>query len=310
MTPLPNHVIGSIRKIDTCCWLIGGRLMLCRQSSPSPSYPTWTDEEGGFFVLLDAPNPVPESKVSPEDTLDFQPKGHHSESLPQSVGLVYTAGSGAAVWRAGSAFIKIHYLSGDFEEQPLSFDVPNVLYHGEWDNRYYIVLTRVPGQTLAEAWPTIGEAVRQYYVGRVAEICMTMAEWIGDAISGVDGKELGDAILAKNDKLESFAPQRMLEHCTRMGMDTSKLVFYHSDLGPGNILVDPATRTLSIIDWETAGYVPKEWVRTKFHLFSGMDFPNGAEGSRSDWRRLVGHRLADLGFPEVIDGWLESGRMV
>jgi hypothetical protein len=28
-----------------------------------------------------------------------------------------------------------------------------------------------------------------------------------------------------------------------------------------------------MIDWETAGYVPREWVRTKFHLSSGMDFP-------------------------------------
>lgn len=126
------------------------------------------------------------------------------------------------------------------------------------------------------------ETLRQYYIGRVAEICKEMAEWKGDAISGVDGRELADAILARNDNPESFAPKRLLEHCARMGMDTSsKFVFYHSDMGLTNILVDPAMRALGIIDWETAGYAPREWVRTKFHVSSGIDFPNGEESWNS-----------------------------
>jgi hypothetical protein len=155
------------------------------------------------------------------------------------------------------------------------------------------------------------ETLRQYCIHRVAAICNDMAEsWKGNTISGVDGKELADAILARNDTPEFFAPHRLLEHCARMGMETSsKPVFYHGDLGPMNILIDPATRALGIIDWETPGYVPSEWVRTKFHLSSGMDFPNGDESWKSDWRRLVARRLADLGFKEVIDGWLESGPM-
>ena len=90
---------------------------------------------------------------------------------------------------------------------------------------------------------------------------------------------------------------------------SSKFVFYHSDMGPTNILVDRATRAKGIIDWETAGYVPREWVRTKFHLSSGMDFPKGEESWKSDWRRFVARKLAELGFEEVIDGWTESGPM-
>lgn len=323
----PNRVIGSIREINSCSWLIGGKLVLSRQPFLSPNCPSWPDGEGAFFTVSDAPDPVPESQPLPEDTPDFKPQGLRFAPLSHPLGLVYSAGSDAAVWRAGDAFIKVHYIGSDRAnmtrehttleflhakkaKQPLGFDIPNVLYHAEWDNRYYIILRRVPGQTLAEAWPTMDETLRQYYIGRAAEICKKLAEWEGDAISGVDGGELADGILARNDTPESFAPQRLREHCAKMGMNTSsKFVFYHSDLGPTNILVDPATRSLSIIDWETAGYVPREWVRTKFHLSAGMNFPNGDESWKPDWRRFVARKLAELGFEEVIDGWLASGPM-
>ena len=51
-------------------------------------------------------------------------------------------------------------------------------------------------------------------------------------------------------------------------------------------------------------------MRTKFHLSSGMDFPDGEESGRSDWRRLVASKLAEMGFEEVVDGWMGAGRMV
>ncbi|KAK3986411.1 kinase-like domain-containing protein [Cladorrhinum sp. PSN332] len=322
-----NRVIGSIREIDSCSWLIGGKLVLSCQSSPSPDRPSWDDGKGAFFVLLNTPDLIPESQPLPEDTPDFQPQGLRFAPLSHPIGLVYSAGSSAAVWRAGNAFIKVHFINGNREnttrehatleflhakkdQQPLGFDIPNVLYQAEWDNRYYIILSCVPGQTLAEAWPTMDETLRQYYIGRVAEICKEMAKWKGDAISGVDGRELADAILARNDTPDSFAPKRLLEHCAKMGMDTSsKFVLYHSDMGPTNILIDPTTGALGIIDWETAGYVPREWVRTKFHVSSGMDFPNVEESWKSDWRRLVPSKLAELGFEELIDIWLKSGPM-
>lgn len=67
-----------------------------------------------------------------------------------------------------------------------------------------------------------------------------------------------------------------------MSMDVSRLVFYHCDLGPTNILVDISTGSLDIIDWELAGYVPIEWVRTKFRISAGMDFNYGNEYSKRD----------------------------
>ncbi|KAK4031331.1 kinase-like domain-containing protein [Parachaetomium inaequale] len=295
----PNRVIGSIRKINSCSWLIGGKL----------------------------------SQPLPEDTPDFQPRGLRFAPLSDPVGLVYSAGSSAAVWRSGDAFTKVCFLGSEranitrehttlaflhakTAQQPLGFSIPNILYHAEWDNRYYLILSRVPGETLAKAWPAIDDTIRQHYIDRIADICLQLAErWKGESISGVDGRELADAMLAKIDNPQSFAPQRLHAHCAKMGMDvniSTKPVFYHCDLGPTNILVDPSNNNpgvLGIIDWETAGYVPREWVRTKFHLSSGMDFPNGDGSWKTDWRRLVARKLAELGFEEVIDGWVEAGPM-
>jgi predicted unusual protein kinase regulating ubiquinone biosynthesis (AarF/ABC1/UbiB family) len=106
-------------------------------------------------------------------------------------------------------------------------------------------------------------------------------------------------------KDKTLDPEILKEKCIGIDMDVSSLVFYHCDLGPGNILVEPdINRGIGIIDWETAGYVPREWVRTKFHLSSGMDFPDVEDmHHKSDWRRLVSRELAAMGFKEVIDGW-------
>lgn len=221
----------------------------------------------------------------------------------------------SAVWRAGEAFIKVHDIrepEATFEhvtlefihsKKPLDFEVPDILYHGQWDNRDYLILSRLPGQTLAETWPTMDEPLRQHYIGRVAGICEKMFEWKGDAICGVDGRHLKEFYLRMGDN-KSFDPETFKETCDAMGMDTSSLGFYHCDLGPTNILVDPATRGIGIIDWEIAGYVPREWVRTKFHLSAGMNFPDGDEEWKSDWRRFVARKLDSMGFPEAIDGWL------
>lgn len=85
-------------------------------------------------------------------------------------------------------------------------------------------------------------------------------------------------------------------------MDCSSFVFYHCDLGPGNILIGPQG-SIGIIDWETAGFVPREWIRTKFRISGGMDLPLADETARTDWRRRVSEKLESLGFQDVAGGW-------
>lgn len=185
---------------------------------------------------------------------------------------------------------------------PGGFDIPTVHFHAELGGQYWIVVSRVPGQTLAVLWPTMDETARQGCVDRVAAICQSLTAWKGDRISGVDGGQLSDFYMTKNE-LNDCSTQNLLRNCQELGMDCSSFVFYHSDLGPENVLVGPQG-SVSIIVWETAGFVPSEWVRTKFRLSGGMDFNLDDDRARTEWRRRVSEQLQVLGFQDVASAWV------
>ncbi|CAG8907990.1 unnamed protein product [Penicillium egyptiacum] len=193
------------------------------------------------------------------------------------------------------------------DQQPQGFEFPKVLHHFETDSRSFLVVSRVPGQLLHESWPNMDETLRQYYIGKVADVCNRLAAWRGDLISGVDRHQLLERYSLKgNSKMaDVLAPQQLLKNCTEICMDVSTVVFYHCDLGPTNLLVDVSTGSLGIIDWELAGYVPIEWVRTKFRLSPGMDFHDGDE----DFNGTGAARLPSVwkrwATSDVVDAWFK-----
>ncbi|KAJ5376753.1 hypothetical protein N7509_013639 [Penicillium cosmopolitanum] len=302
------HLNESIREVDKSSWLISNTLLLTRSSEPIPhKIPTdqayWSDSNGGHFILSTAPEILPYSKPLAEDSL--------------SISRVHAVDNQAAVWKAGEAFIKAHHMDYPHltrehatlqflkDQKPQGFEFPRVYRYFETGSRYFLVVSRVPGQLLEEAWPNMDETLRQHYIGKVADICNRFAKWKGDIIGGVDGQQLLERYLVKgNSKMaDALSPQQLLKNCTEMSMDVSTFVFYHCDLGPTNILVDTSTGSLGIIDWELAGYVPIEWVRTKFRLSAGMDFNHGDDDSKKDWRRRVAQHLEKMGYRDAVDAW-------
>ncbi|KAJ8132008.1 hypothetical protein O1611_g1621 [Lasiodiplodia mahajangana] len=294
----------SFRQIDDSSWLVAGSLLLCRKPAPGLNSTSWSDGNGSFFVLSDA-STVP---------LETQPLSNTGD-----IQKVYDAGDASAVWRVGEAFIKLKKtISPDatkehttleylHDRQPLGFRIPNIYYYKALGNRYLIVLSRVAGRTLNDMWHEMEEPVRQECVCRIAKICMELATWEGEIIGGVDGKQLADHYLLKSSAKLDFNPSRILKDCKEMGMNCSSLVFYHCDLGPGNILLDESDGSIGIIDWETAGYVPREWIRTKFRCSSGLDLSERAGEDAlpiTDWRRRVSQELERLGFSDVAQNWL------
>ncbi|CAI7572303.1 unnamed protein product [Penicillium bialowiezense] len=266
------HLNESIQEVGTNSWLVSNTLLLTRSSSPLPgNIPAdeacWSDSSGGHFTLSAAPGPLPDSK----------PLSETSSCITR----VHAVDNQAAVWK--------------------------VLCHFESGSRYFLVVSKVPGQLLHDAWPGMDETSRQYYIDKVADICDYLATWKGDSISGVDGQQLLERYLLKgNTKMaDALAPQQLLKNCAQMSMNVSAFVFHHCDLGPTNLLVDVSTGSLSIIDWELAGYVPIEWVRTKFRISAGMDFDYGDEHSKKDWRRQVAQRLGKMGYTDVLSEWWE-----
>ncbi|PLB52034.1 hypothetical protein P170DRAFT_433910 [Aspergillus steynii IBT 23096] len=191
------------------------------------------------------------------------------------------------------------------DQRPQGFDFPDIYHHFEIGSWYFLVVSRVPGQLLEEAWPNMDETLRQYYINKVADVCNHLATWKGEVIGGVDGRQLLERYLVKasSKMADALSPRQLLKNCTEMSMDVSTLVFYHCDLGPTNLPVDPSTDSLGIIDWELAGYVPIEWVRAKFRLSAGMDFNYGDEDSKKDWRRRVAQHLEKMGYRDAVDAW-------
>jgi hypothetical protein len=75
-----------------------------------------------------------------------------------------------------------------------------------------------------------------------------------------------------------------------------KFYFYHTDLGPTNILIsDDGSTVTAILDWESAGFYPKFWIPLKPYRSGGfsLDIP---DDSRYDWVDILESSLANVGF--------------
>ena len=76
-------------------------------------------------------------------------------------------------------------------------------------------------------------------------------------------------------------------------------MFYHCELGAGNIIVDLEKKIIGIIDWNFAGCVPIEWVGTKLRISGGIDVDDFAHEERAEWRKRVQLELGESGFSEA-----------
>ncbi|KAK1976741.1 kinase-like domain-containing protein [Colletotrichum cereale] len=292
----------SLREVDSHIWLVGERLLISRSSEASSNY-LWSDGCSSYYSVAEVPGTPPASQAL-------------STSSSDPIRLVYDAGGISAVWEIANAFLKVkvsnspnttreHVTLAGVKAMSPSFAIPEVLYHGEWDSRQYLILSRVPGQTLADVWPTMDEATKCRYVDRVVDICVELGEHQASRISGLDGKHLFEPLLIRGDKEEEYSHENLMKSFTEIGMDysTSTFVFFHCDLGPGNLIID-SDGSLGIIDWEMAGFVPKEWIRTRFCISGGLDLPGTDDDERVDWRRRVGRRLSTRGYHEIADQWM------
>lgn len=215
---------------------------------------------------------------------------------------------------ASTVITREHVTLQALQDQGVSFGIPSVLFHGEWDGRYYLIVSQVPGNTLAGAWPLMDETCRNKCVSQVVRICKELAATFdnseGSCIAGIDGGHLPEYFLGKRSGKDwDFAPGLLLQYCLDMKMDCSALVFYHCDLSPGNVMVhmkEAGEPAVGIIDWECAGFVPKDWVRTKYLVCGSMDFelPEGStREARREWRDRMERCLEEEGFKDISESW-------
>lgn len=156
----------SIRKVSKNIWLIANTLLLTHYASPvniPTNHTCWSESNGTHFALSPAPKPLPDSKPLAEGS--------------SPISRVHAVDNQAAVWRAGEALIKAHHI--DYpdvtrehvtlqflkDQEPQWFEFPNVLHHFETDSRYFLIVSRIPGQRLHEAWPSMELGIREEQAG-------------------------------------------------------------------------------------------------------------------------------------------------
>jgi hypothetical protein len=291
---MEEPVKGSIKQVDANTWLVGP-LKLHRSKGYSGTS-TWYDQVDDLsYTVTSAPVPPPRT-VPLSD-----PK----------IRLVYEVGDSSAVWSIGNcAFFKakVRVLSTTAEAATLEFvhglrpgfEIPKILHQAETNGRSYLFLSRVRGRTLADAWSTLNEGWKQHYMNAVVSICKFLESQKSNTLCGVDGENVFEPFLIKYGGKENYSPKNLQEGCEIMGMDCSKFVFYHADLAPGNIMVEdiPETGTVGIIDWEVAGFFPRGWIRTKFRINSGLDLPDSATDTPTEWRSGVQKMLEMHGYED------------
>ncbi|OAL52826.1 hypothetical protein IQ07DRAFT_584844 [Pyrenochaeta sp. DS3sAY3a] len=294
-----DHINRSFRQIDSNTWLIGN-LLLHRSSHPTDTA-TWNDEsDDSSYTLTDAP-----------------PSHQLTTSQPNSpyINLVHEAGDASVVWAIGnSAMCKIRYIEEGVtpesvtlrfvQGQQPSFDTPKVLHHAFGEDRSYLFLQRLPGQTLDKAWPNLTERWRMHYVKTVVDICEEMAQWKGHQLGGVDDQDVPEYYL-RTPGTDNFSSVQAT--CEALGMDCSSFVFYHADLGPGNLIVEdePKSGRVGVIDFEISGFFPRGWIRTKFRLSSGINLSALATDNPTWWRSEVQKALGANGFEDYSTAYMD-----
>ncbi|KXJ84941.1 hypothetical protein Micbo1qcDRAFT_225558 [Microdochium bolleyi] len=278
-------------------WIVCDELRLFRVEKPTTT--SWSDGNGRFFDICQLSTP----------TLSSQPVSAQSDFE-----LVHNVAEQSAVWRIGEAYCKVkakaragctpEHVTMDFvcKKNPRTFKTPTALYHQELPEWYIIIVSRLEGDTIAEAWWSMGEKEKDDCIKQMVRVCQEMTTWQSkQGICGVDGLNLSDEFLAFKSDMTS---ETLIRTCKELKMDCSVFSFYHCDLSPANVIIGP-DGSIGIIDWETAGYVPREWYRTKVRVCMGLNFVDRDGDMATEWRRMFQKQLGSEGFGEVAHEWAE-----
>ena len=239
--------------------------------------------------------------------------------------LVHEGGSSSAVWAIGrQAFCKVKAWNSDMESEDntISFvkkiapqiPTPEVIYAWNDQDRSFLILRRIEGSTLRDAWVSLSPSQRDSAVRTIAIYCDLLAQNTSRLLKSVTGKPLLEPFLTPSGSglLGSFTQEECMKYFSLSSAEGPTLGgefhFYHPDLGPGNIVVSDDGTVAGILDWEAAGYYPRFWIATKPSVSPGLDFdPPLAEFDDFEWRRCLKMELEVWGYPQA-SGWYMKWR--
>jgi aminoglycoside phosphotransferase len=173
-----------------------------------------------------------------------------------------------------------------------SIPVPRAYDYYKTEEFEHLVIEKMPGITLEEAWLTLEVHEREEIADQVVAFLDEMRKLHSPHIEAalLDRKPLRSGLVGAADfNHERFKQFPSNEHISAYiqaridGLHPEPNVFTHSDLDWSNILIVDK-KVSAIIDWESSGYFPAywEWVSLKW----AEENLNGGE-----WYRLLTSRL-------------------
>ncbi len=248
----------SIRQIDLRRWVIGS--LICerlRGTSPADAVTAWAVDDT-TYILREA-------------------RGNEIDSMPYAepsdeVQLVHEGGTSSAVWVIGShAFCKVKAWNPEMESEGNTIDfvkrvapqmsTPEVIYTWAEQDRSFLILSRVKGSTLRDAWTSLSPVQRRSALTTVADYCDCLAQHRSQTLTSVTGKPVLEPFLSSLESglLGALTEKECLEYFSSPSAGSPPLEggfrFYHPDLGPGNVIMSDGV-VAGVIDWEAASYYP------------------------------------------------------
>jgi len=303
-------VRNSVVQVSHSTWRLGCTIECHQATEPDETCAAaWKDGEYWYTLRL------AKNEQQPDDT----------PANSNGVRLIHEGGTLSAVWAIGNnAICKVHHWSSDTtsESETIKFvqantphvPVPEVIHSWEDGNRSFLVLKRVEGITLRDAWETMSAAQQDSILNEVVHMCDTLATVTSDRLQNVYGGPALEPYLAhsNNDSLEPLNVFESKRYFFREDLDNPEIgerfYLYHPDLGPGNIIVRDQ-KLSAIIDWESAGFYPRFWISTKPSVSPGLNFHPPISGvHEGEWRKRLRMKLEELGYPRFADWFMEWRR--
>lgn len=234
-------------------------------------------------------------------------------SYKSHVKLFYEAGD-RGVWSLGSNVI-LKDRGGSlptrevpniqFVQEHTSIPVPGIIESWEEGDHTLILMRRIPGEPLSEAWPKLSTEQRENIARQTAEYLLQLRKLQADNIQALGGgpvysnflfndpvDNLPHGPLASDEELwadmerglNEDVPEAVRMRLRRCMPSASPYTFTHSDLTNVNIIVKNSSLT-GIIDWETSGYFPVWWE------YVSTSVPDSEEDR--EWKTLLRKYMPD-----------------
>ncbi|KZT56284.1 aminoglycoside phosphotransferase [Calocera cornea HHB12733] len=147
---------------------------------------------------------------------------------------------------------------------------------GDNEGSVLLLMTTLPGKPLGSALNEFSELQQQHLITQLSQFfgSIRAISQPSNMVCGIGGRGCASYIMSLDtfgpfDSVPSFNAWMSLRAQSRLGLeraaslperiDTAETRFTHGDLTPFNILVDEEGNVTGVIDWESAGWMPRHW---------------------------------------------------